>query len=434
MFWLKPARNTREHTQSYYAATANWQTDYPTLEGEHHADVVVVGGGFTGVNTALELAERGYSVALIEANRISWGATGRNGGQIIGGIGHNAEQFEKRIGAAGVRAIYDMGNECCEIIRDRVAKYHIDCDLTWGYCDVALKPRHLRDFEQTKNYHEKMGYAHSLEMLDGSAVKNEVNSDNYIGGLLNRNGWGHAHVLNLCLGEARAAESLGVKLFEQSRVIKIDQGSSPVVYTERGQVRAKHLVLCGNAYMGDLVPKLSSRVLPSNSSVITTEPLSEAQAQAIMPGNRAVCDPRTALDYFRLTKDRRLLFGGLSNYTGLEPKNLEHTMRAKMLKVFPTLKDVRIDYGWSGQMGIGLNRMPQLGRLQGNVYYMQAYSGHGVAPTHMMGRIAAEMIAGQAERFDVFSKINHWPFPGGKLLRRPGLAIGMLYYKMLDAL
>lgn len=434
MLWLKSTRETREHTQSYYSATANWQTNYPTLKGEHRTDIAVIGGGFTGVNTALELAERGYQVILVEANRISWGATGRNGGQIIGGIGHDAEQFEKHIGKTGVRAIYDMGNECCEIIRERVAKYDIDCDLTWGYCDVALKPRHMREFEAFKTYHERMGYAHSLELLDHDSLKQEVNADCYLGGLLNRNGNGHVHVLNLCIGEARAAESLGVKIFEQSRVIKIDQGNNPVVYTEQGQVRASHIVLCGNAYMDNLVPKLASRVLPSNSSVITTEPLTDEQARAIMPGNRAICDPRTALDYFRLTADKRLLFGGLSNYTGLEPTNLVETMRGKMLKVFPSLKDVRIEYGWSGQMGIGLNRMPQLGRLNGNVYYIQAYSGHGVAPTHMMGRITAEMIAGQAERFDVFAKIKHWPFPGGKLFRRPGLAIGMLYYKLLDEL
>lgn len=434
MLGLKKPQETLEHTESYYAASANWQSRYPQLKGEHSTDVVVVGGGFTGVNTALELAERGFSVILLEANRISWGATGRNGGQIIGGIGHSLERFEKRIGKDGVRLIYDMGVECCDIIRQRVDKYQIDCDLTWGYCDVALKPRHMREFEAEKAYQEKMGYPHALELLNRDQLQSEVQSDLYIGGMLNRTGNGHCHVLNLCLGEAKAAESLGVQLFEQSRVTKVVEGQSPAVHTEHGVVKASHVVLCGNAYLDGLVPKIGAKVLPSNSSVITTEPLTEQQAKALMPGNRAVCDPRTALDYYRLTADRRLLFGGLSNYTGREPKDLQAVMRDKMLKVFPQLEGVRIDYGWSGQMGIGINRMPQLGRLNGNVYYIQAYSGHGVAPTHMMGRITAQMIAGQAERFDIFGKIKHWSFPGGKLLRTPSFALGMMYYKLLDEL
>jgi len=434
MWGLQKPQESFEHTESYYAATANEQTQYPSLEGEHHTDVVVVGGGFTGVNTALELAERGYSVTLLEANRLSWGATGRNGGQIIGGIGHSLEQFEKSIGREGVRAIYDMGVECCDIIRQRVERYEIDCDLTWGYCDVALKPRHMREFEAEQRYQQRMGYPHSLEMLDRNQLQSEVRSDRYLGGMLNRTGNGHCHVLNLCLGEANAAAKLGVNIYEQSRVTRVVEGESPAVHTHKGVVKATHVVLCGNAYLDNLVPKLARKVLPSNSSVIATEPLTQQQADALMPGNRAVCDPRTALDYYRLTADRRLLFGGLSNYTGREPTNLKGVMREKMLKVFPQLEGVRIDYGWSGQMGIGMNRMPQLGRLKGNVYYIQAYAGHGVAPTHMMGRITAQMIAGQAERFDVFGKIEHWSFPGGRWLRTPSFALGMMYYKLLDEL
>lgn len=434
MFGLQKPQESCEHTPSYYAATANWQTDYPQLHGEVSADVAIVGGGFTGINTALELAERGYRVVLLEANRISWGATGRNGGQIIGGIGHSLERFERQIGSDGVRAIYDMGWECTRIIKDRVAQYDIDCDLTWGYCDVALKPRHMREFEEEKRYQERMGYPHHLELLDAEQLRSQVNSPLYLGGLLNREGNGHCHVLNLCLGEARAAEHLGAKIYERSKVLKLVQGKQPHVITKHGVVKAQHIVLCGNAYLDNLVPKMANRVLPSNSSVVTTEPLTAVQAQAIMPGNRAVCDPRTALDYFRLTADNRLLFGGLSNYTGREPKDLYGVMRSKMLKVFPSLEEVKLSHGWSGQMGIGINRMPQLGRLDGNVYYIQAYSGHGVAPTHMMGRITAQMIAGQAERFDVFGKIRHWPFPGGKWLRTPAFALGMLYYKLKDEL
>ena len=434
MLGLKKPTDTREHTQSYYAATANNHTRYPELKGTIDTEIAVIGGGFSGVNTALELAEKGYKVVLLEANRIGWGATGRNGGQVIGGIGHGHERFKQHIGESGIKALYDMGNECVDIVQQRVEQYQIDCDLTMGYMDVALKPSHMRDFEEEKQHMEAMGYAHHQELLDAKQVREEVGSDIYIGGLINRTGHGHCHVLNLCLGEAAAAASLGVQIFEQSRVTKLQQGDKPVVYTEHGQVNAQHVVLCGNAYLGNLVPKINRRILPANSSVVTTKPLSQDMLNNLIPNNRAICDPRTALDYYRLTADGRLLFGGLSNYTGREPSNLFDVMQNKITKVFPQLQGVELEHGWSGQMGIGMNRMPQLGRLKGNVYYAQAYAGHGVAPTHIMGRIIAEMIAGQAERFDIFAKIPHWPFPGGPILRTPSFALAMMYYKLKDEL
>jgi len=435
MFGLRKAVEHNEHTTSYYAATVNQKKKYPELEGEQSADVVIVGGGFSGVNTALELTEKGYAVTLLEANRIAWGATGRNGGQVIGGIGSkDPELFEKSIGKKAVKTVYEMGFEAAEIIRERVAKYEIDCDLKWGYCDVAIKPRHMKDFKEWQTHAKCTGNPHQLLLLDSQEVKQYVGSDKYCGGLLNQTGNGHLHPLNLCAGEARAASKLGAQIFEQSKVTKIEHGDKVRVFTETGSVKAKFLVLCGNAYMGNLVPDLAKKVLPSSTSIIATSPLSAAQAMEVMPADIAVCDPRTALDYFRLSADNRMLFGGLSNYTGMEPTDLKATMSKKMLKIFPQLEGVNIDYAWSGHMGIGLNRMPQLGRLSDNAFYVQAYSGHGVAPTHMMGRVIAEMIDGKPERFDIFTKIHHWSFPGGTLFRRPVMALGMMYYKLLDEL
>jgi gamma-glutamylputrescine oxidase len=434
MFGLRFPENTAEHAPSYYAASAKNGADYPTLDSAIEADVVVVGGGFTGVNTALELSERGYKVVLLEANRLCWGASGRNGGQIIGGLGHNAAQFKRQIGDDGVRAIYLMGVECVEILRDRIKQYDIDCDLRWGYCDVALKPRHMRWFEEARSEATAKGYPYALEMLDATEVKNYVGSETYIGGLYNASGGGHLHPMSLCLGEARAAQQQGAQVFEHSRVLEIKHGEHPTVLTANGSVRARTVVLCGNAYMENLVPKLAKRVLPASSCVISTAPLSPELARSVLPQDVAVCDPRTALDYFRLTSDARLMFGGLCNYTGLVPKDYRKTMQASMLGIFPQLEGVDIEYAWDGQMGIGLNRMPQLGKLSPNVYYIQAYSGHGVAPTHMMARITAEAIHGNSERFDIMSRIRHWPFPGGRFLRRPGMALGMLYFKARDYL
>ncbi len=432
MFGLRFPKDTREHTGSYYAATAHDQTGYPTLEGRITSDIVIVGGGFTGVNLAVELCERGFEVALLEANRIAWGASGRNGGQIIGGIGHDASKFKRQIGDEGVQMIRDMGIECVEIIRERVEKYSIDCDIAWGYCDVALKPKHMEWFKESQQDHRDTGHPHQLTLLDKDEVKEFVGSEAYIGGLYNESGGGHLHSMNLCQGEAAAAVAMGARIFEQSRVTSIENGEKTVVHTEHGAVEAKTVILAGNAYLGGLVPSLSSRVLPASSCMIATEPLSEQLAKSILPQNVAVCDPRTALDYFRLSADKRMLFGGLSNYTGLVPTDYQTVMTKKMLKVFPQLEGTRIDFAWDGQLGIGINRMPQTGKIGENVYYIQAYSGHGVAPTHVMARVVAEAIDNAPRRFDIMQSIKHMPFPGGKYLRRPGMALGMLYYKSLD--
>ena len=426
--FLKFNTDTKQHAPSYYAATANWQTDYPELEGAIEADVAIVGGGFSGVATAVELSERGYKVVLLESNRIGWGASGRNGGQIIGGYGQNPGAFRSTIGSEGVDIVEGMGVECVDIIKQRIEKYNIDCDLKWGYCEVGLKKRHLKSYQQWAEDDPAM------RLLDQDQIKEYVNSELYLGGYY-REDWGHIQPLNLCIGEAKVAQSLGANIFENSQVTNITYGDNPVVTTQKGSVKAGHVILCGNAYMGKLVPYLDARVLPATSCIIGTEPLSDEQLQQTMVRDVAVCDSRTALDYYRLSADKRLLFGGLSNYTGLEPANAEAVMRNKMAKVFPSLKNVKIDYSWSGRMGISVRRMPQIGRIKNsNILYASGYSGHGVAPTHMTGRLLAEAVDGNTHRFDIMNKMFHLPWPGGKLLRRPAMAAGMMFYKIRDVL
>ena len=426
--FLKFSDDTKQHAPSYYAATANWQTDYPELEGAIEADVAIVGGGFSGVATAVELSERGYKVVLLESNRIGWGASGRNGGQIIGGYGQNPGAFRSTIGSEGVDIVEGMGVECVDIIKQRIEKYNIDCDLKWGYCEVGLKKRHLKSYQQWAEDDPAM------HLLDQDQIKEYVNSELYLGGYY-REDWGHIQPLNLCIGEAKVAQSLGANIFENSQVTNITYGDNPVVTTQKGSVKVGHVILCGNAYMGKLVPYLDARVLPATSCIIGTEPLSDEQLRQTMVRDVAVCDSRTALDYYRLSADKRLLFGGLSNYTGLEPTNAEAVMRNKMAKVFPSLKTVKIDYSWSGRMGISVRRMPQIGRLKNsNILYASGYSGHGVAPTHMTGRLLAEAVDGNTHRFDIMNKMFHLPWPGGKLLRRPAMAAGMMFYKIRDVL
>ncbi|HCN64661.1 MAG TPA: FAD-binding oxidoreductase [Pseudomonas sp.] len=423
-----------QHTASYYAASSLPQPDHPVLQGDVVADVCVVGGGFSGLNTALELAERGMSVVLLEAHKIGWGASGRNGGQLIRGVGHGLDQFEGVIGKDGVRQMKLMGLEAVEIVRQRVERFNIACDLTWGYCDLANKPRDLEGFAEEAQELRDLGYRHETRLLQANEVHTVVGSDRYVGGFIDM-GSGHLHPLNLALGEAAAAAQLGAKLFENSAVTRIDYGPEVRVHTAQGSVRAKTLVLGCNAYLQGLNPHLSGKVLPAGSYIIATEPLTQAQAHALLPQNMAVCDQRVALDYYRLSADRRLLFGGACHYSGRDPQDIGAYMRPKMLDVFPHLKDVKIDYQWGGMIGIGANRLPQIGRLpdQPNVYYAQAYSGHGVNATHLAGKLLAEAISGQhSTGFDLFNQVPHITFPGGKYLRSPLLALGMLWHRLKE--
>lgn len=424
------------HTASYYAASSVPQPDYPTLTGEVNADVCVIGGGFSGLNTALELAERGFRVVLLEARKIGWGASGRNGGQLIRGVGHGLDQFTQVIGSDGVRQMKLMGLEAVEIVRERVERFQIPCDLTWGYCDLANKPRDLQGLAEDAEELHSLGYRHEVRLLQASEMGTVIGSDRYVGGMIDM-GSGHLHPLNLALGEAAVAQQLGVALYEQSQVTRIDYGPEVKVHTAQGTVRAKTLVLACNAYLNGLNPQLSGKVLPAGSYIIATEPLSQAQATSLLPQNMAVCDQRVTVDYFRLSADRRLLFGGACHYSGRDPKDIGAYMRPKMLQVFPQLVDVKIDFQWGGMIGIGANRLPQIGRLadQPNVYYAQAYAGHGLNATHLAGKLLAEAISGQQQgRFDLLAQVPHITFPGGKHLRSPLLALGMLWHRLKELL
>ena len=430
----RDAISSEDYPASYYAASTNHQLQLPRLEDEQTADVCIIGGGFTGLNTAIELAERGLSVVLLEARRIGWGASGRNGGQLIRGVGHDVEQFAPVIGADGVDELKRMGFEAVEIVRQRIERYRIECDLAWGYCDLANKPRHLEHFEAEYADLQRLGYRHPVRQIAKADLHEVVGSERYLGGLFDP-GSGHLHPLNLALGEAAAAQALGVRLYEHSAAERIDYGPEIHVRTASGTVRAKQLVLACNAYLGDLHPQLAGKALPAGSYIIATEPLSESLCHDLLPQNSAVCDQRVGLDYFRVSADRRLLFGGACHYSGRDPRDIAAYMRPKMLEVFPQLANVRIDYQWGGMIGIGANRLPQIGRLpeHPNVYYAQAYAGHGVNATHLAGRLLAEAISGQlGGGFDLFAQVAHPTFPGGPLLRSPLLALGMLWYRLKD--
>jgi gamma-glutamylputrescine oxidase len=419
------------HTGSYYAATVNRVTDYAPLGGAQIADVCVIGAGFTGISTALHLAERGYNVHVVEANRVGWGATGRNGGQIIGGISAQGK-IAKRLGSDGERFMWEMGWAGHDIIRDRVERYEIDCDLKWGYLDVAIKQRHLRDQRAEWETLEKYDFPYEHRLLSRDETIAAIGTEAYIGALLNM-GNGHLHPLNLCIGEARAAVSLGATIYEQSPVLKVEHGDKPRVITAGGSVTADTVVIAGNAYH-HVEPALRGIMFPVNSFILATSPLSDEQVSILNPGDLAVCDPNFVLQYFRLTADKRLLFGARCNYFGDDPGIIKSKLVRKMLGVYPQLAGVNIDYSWGGKVGIPFNRVPQLGKTSSNVFYSQGYSGHGVNVTHLAGQIMAEAVAGTMERFDVFANIDPVTIPGAQRFNNQMVALGVLYYQIKDRL
>lgn len=421
----------QSHTGSYYAATVNDVTDFAPLRGEQRADVCVIGAGFTGISTALHLAERGYDVHVVEANKVGWGASGRNGGQMIGGISGEAN-IAKNLGEDVEDVFRELRWAGHEIIRDRVDKYGIQCDLKFGYLDVAIKERHLRDFEADHERLKEANFPYEIKLLSREETAETIGTDVYIGAHLNMAN-GHLHPLNLCIGEARAAVSLGATIYEGSPVVEIEKAAKPRVVTRQGAVTADFVIIAGNAYHM-LERKLRDIMFPVNSFIIATEPLSSEVVNKINPQDLAVCDPNFVLEYYRLSADKRLLFGGRFNYFGTDPEVIKRFHRPKMSRIYPQLANVGIDYAWGGTIGVPLNRVPQLGRIGPSVFYCQGYSGHGVNVTHLAGQILADAVAGTVERFDMFANVKPLIVPGAHWFTKPMVTLGMMYYQIKDRL
>jgi gamma-glutamylputrescine oxidase len=417
-----------EHAKSYYAATANRQDARPALAGAESADVCIIGAGFTGISAALELAERGFSVIVLEAVRVGFGASGRNGGQIVNGYSRDLDVISSRYGAEAGRAIAAMALEGGNIIRERIDKYKIDCDLVTGGLFTAFTPKQMKGLEHHRQVWADFGH-HSLELVDKAGLAKHVTTDVYVGGMIDHLS-GHIHPLNLVQGEAAAVESLGGRIYENSPVIAVD---GTVVKTAAGEVRAKFVLVCANAYIGDLLPEIGNKIMPVSTQILATEPLG-AQAVELLPSNVCVEDANYVLDYFRRTADNRILYGGGIVYGGQDPASIRAKILPNMLKTFPGLKDARIDYAWSGNFALTLTRFPHVGRLSPQVYFSHGDSGHGVTTTHLLGRVLGEAVAGIATRFDVFAGLPYYPFPGGKALRVPLTVAGSWYYRLRDKL
>lgn len=429
---VKPAA---ERAPSYYSASLNFETDYPTLQGSVTVDVAIIGGGFTGIATAVELAERGLKVAVVETNKVGWGASGRNGGQVTGSLsGDEAmrKQMRNTLGDEVDDFIWHLRWRGHEIIKNRVAKYGIDCDLKHGHLHAAMKPSHMDELKASFEEALRRGMGDEVTLLDAAGVRAHLGSELYCGAIRNTRNM-HLHPLNLCIGEARAAESLGALIFEHSEVLEIVHGKRPAVVTTGGRIEAKQVLLAGDVYHKLERRKLKGLIFPAMGGIVTTAPLGEL-AKEINPQDLAVYDCRFVLDYYRLTADGRLLFGGGCNYSGRDSRDIAGELRPCIERTFPQLKGVQIDYQWSCAMGIVMNRIPQLGKLSSNVWYCQGYSGHGIATTHIMGEIMAKAITGDLEQYDTFAACKHIKVPLGDQLGNPMLAAGMWYYQMLEKL
>lgn len=418
---------------SYYQRSAAPRPQCTALHGDVSCDVAVVGAGITGLSAALHLRERGYQVVVLEGAEIGAGASGRSGGQVLAGFACGVATLRQHLAGSDVQRLWEMSREAVQLTRDLIARHAIACDWRDGHVDVAVKPRQRRELADMADTLARECGDRSLELLDGAALAREVSSRRYCAGLYDRDS-GHVHPLNYTLGLGHAALAAGASIHEHTPVLAMEVGKDVSLVTAGGRVRAAHVILAQNTGRPVLDARLRAKIMPVGTYIAATEPLGAARARSLVPGDASVCDINFVLDYFRLSADHRLLFGGRVSYSGMTPPNLAASMRARMLRVFPSLDDVAIDSVWGGEVDITMNRAPHFGTRDGRVLFAQGFSGHGMALTALAGKLMAEAVAGQSERFDVFSRITHRDFPGGPWLRTPALVMAMLYYRLRDFL
>ena len=435
MNFLSADRELTRH--SYYAATAVRGAGHAALEGDASCDVAIVGGGLAGLSAAIELAQRGHAVRVLEARQVGFGASGRNGGQAIHGLACDIGEIEAQLGVEEARRVFAMSVEALELIRARCRQFAIDADWQDGFLGVAVNERKARELLAGAE-HLATRYAYPMAAASGAQVRHWIDSPRYVAAVHDAQS-GHLHPLKYTLGLARAAALLGVRIHENTPVSALQPGQAgqhATLLTRKGRVTARQVLLAGNVYLQGIAPQLESRIMPVGTYIVASEPVGEAAARQLIPSLSAVCDNNFVLDYFRFAADTSLLYGGRVSYSTATPMNLAESMRRRMVQTFPQLASTKITHAWGGFVDISMNRAPDFGRLPQSpkVYYLQGFSGHGLALTGLAGRLVAEAISGDAGRFDTFARIKHRPFPGGRLLRMPALVLGMAWYRLRDAL
>ena len=418
---------------SYYLATAQLYPGYEPLQGNRSCDVCIVGAGLSGLSAAIELRRAGLEVVVLEAAHVGWGASGRNGGQVLGGLACDMSVVRRQLGTDAARTIWDMTVEAVELVAQRRREFAIECQWQDGFIAAAIGPRRAKELRVwVEELERDYGYG-GMRLIDRAQVRQWIDSQRYEALAFDPRG-GHLHPLRYTQGLARAGAGLGVCIHERSRAIKLERGTAPVVHTERGALRCRHVLLAGNVYLEELAPELSKRIMPVGTFMAASARLDADRARALIPSQACVSDTQFVLDYFRLSGDHRVLFGGRVSYSTVVPRDLASTMRRRMLGVFPQLHDVPIEYSWGGFVDITMNRAPDFGRIAPNIFYLQGFSGHGLALSGLAGKLVAEAIGANAARFDVFARMPHRIFPGGPALRMPALVLAMAWYRLRDLL
>ena len=404
----------------------------PPLAESRRADVAIVGGGLTGLGAALALAEAGVKPVLLEANRIAWGASGRNGGQLLPGIGGDLARTLALHGPGLAKALFDLSVAAVEAVKQRIDRHAIACGLTPGHVIAAVRPRHMAELAaELALWQDRFGYR-GLALWRQEEMEAVVHSPRFLGGLYDPNA-AHLDPLAYTLALADLAEQAGAVLHEGTPVTRLSPGREIVLATPQGEVRAEKVVLAGNAYLGGLVPALAAEIMPVASCVVATEPLGAGRMAALLARPVAVADAHLVVDYFRPTPDHRLIFGGRANYAGREPSNIARLLRPRLERVFPQLRAVRLSHAWAGLVAITRDRLPRLGRFAANGFYAHGYSGHGLALSGLAGRILAEACLENPTRLEIFERLPCLSFPGGAL-RTPALVLAMLYFRLRDLL
>ncbi len=422
-----------EYPNSYYAASTIPLAPFPTLAGDTSCEVCVVGGGYTGLSAALHLAELGYDVVLLEAQRVGFGASGRNGGQVGSGQRREQDELERLVGKEDARHLWELAEESKETVRAIIDRFNIECGYKPGVLHAELKAKNVPEYQRYVDKLRRQYDYDQISYLDKSEISDALGTDIYAGGTMDW-GAGHLHPLKYALGLARASRDAGVRIYESTRVETLKSTSPAKLITKQGVVTAKYVVLGCNGYLGALEPTVAKHVMPINNFIIATEPLGKCTATSLIRDDVAVADSKFVVNYYRLSEDRRLLFGGGESYGYKFPADITRKARTPMLEVFPQLADTKIEYSWGGTLAITMSRMPDFRRVAPHILSASGYSGHGVAMATLAGKIMAQAINGQARKFDVFSRVPIRRFPGGSSFRSPLLVLAMLWYGLRDRL
>ncbi|HIG66343.1 MAG TPA: FAD-binding oxidoreductase [Porticoccaceae bacterium] len=415
---------------SYYTASSPARPSFKPLDGEEVADICIVGAGYTGLSSALHLAKRGYKVVLLEAETVAFGASGRNGGHVGTGMNMDQQDIERRFGREVAHSLWNMSLEAVDTVKELISDHDIDCDLKYGGVHLAHKPGYCKELEEDIAFLQKRYNFNDIEYIHRNRLKEIIGSDAYYGAQWDKASL-HLHPLKYAVGLLKAAVDAGVTIYEHSRVQSYS-GTPVVVKTATGQITATDLILACNGYIEGLEPKINGYIMPINNFIIATEPLSAEVSTSLIPKDTAMEDSRFVINYWKLSGDNRLIFGGGENYRRGFPSDIKGFVQPNMLKVYPQLANTQIDYGWGGTLAVTLNRLPHFGRINGNIWHLHGYSGHGVPTATFAGKLVAEAISGKHERFDIMANLPSGRFPGGTLLRWPGMVAGMLYYAMRD--